>query len=67
MVKFVVPILILVIEVFGLIDLVFPGGTFSANGLGVVIISIAIIGAMAILYFTAYANKYTGANIDEID
>lgn len=67
MIKYVVPLLILVIEVFGLIDLMFPQGTFSANGLGVVIISIAIIAAMIALYFTLFAKSYTGANVDEID
>ena len=59
--------LILVIVVFGLIDLMFPQGTFSANGLGVVIISIAIIAAMIALYYTLFAKSYTGANVDEID
>lgn len=67
MIKFIVPILILVIEVFGLIDLVFPGGTFSANGLGVVIVSIVIIAIMIVVYFTVFAKSYTGTNADEID
>ena len=66
MVKFVVPTLIAVIEVFGLIDLVFPEGAFSGNGLGVALVAYALFGVLVALYFLCLKNVETGSNADEL-
>lgn len=67
MIKFIVPVLILVIELFGIKDLIFPDNVFSANGLGVALVSIAIIGILIAVYFIFLKNSNTGTNLDEID
>ncbi len=69
MVKFVTPILILVIEIFGVYDLIFPSGeagrAFSANGLGITLSAYALLVIGAVLYFAFFKNKETGCNADE--
>ncbi len=69
MVKYVSPLLIAVIEVFGVIDIIFPtvGGSrsFSANGLGIVLTAYAILFIAIAVYFIFLKNKYTGCNEDE--
>lgn len=65
MMKFVVPVLIAVIEVFGIISLVFPSGTFSANGLGVALVSYALFGVLVAVYFIFLKDSETGTNKDE--
>ncbi|MBR2340849.1 MAG: sodium-dependent transporter [Clostridia bacterium] len=65
MMKFIAPALIALIEIFGLIDLIFPGGTFSLNGLGIVLVSYAVLGVMVALYSFFLRNKDTGDNSDE--
>ena len=67
MVKYVTPVLILVVEIFGVKDIIFPGGTFSLDGLGIVITAYALLAISAIVYFTVFKNKETGCNADEID
>ena len=66
MMKFVAPILIGAIEIFGLIDLVFPSGVFSLNGLGIVLVSYALVGILIALYFLLLKNTETGTNADEL-
>ena len=66
MIKFVAPILIGLIEIFGVIDIVFPGGQFSANGLGVVLVSYVIVGILIGTYFLFLKNTETGTNADEM-
>ncbi|MBR2989106.1 MAG: sodium-dependent transporter [Clostridia bacterium] len=66
MMKFVVPVLIAVIEVFGLIDLIFPQYVFSANGLGIALVSFAILGILIGLYFIFLRKVETGTNADEL-
>lgn len=65
MVKYVTPILILVIELFGVKDIIFPAGVFSGNGLGIVLTSYAIIGISIAVYLIFFKNTYTGTNADE--
>ena len=65
MIKYVVPLLIAVIEVFGLFDLIFPQGKFSANGLGIVLVSYALFAVLIIIYFLFLKNTQTGTNADE--
>jgi NSS family neurotransmitter:Na+ symporter len=65
MMKFVVPALIAVIEVFGLVDLIFPKGAFSANGLGIALVAYALFGALVAVYFLCLKNVETGDNADE--
>ena len=67
MMKFVAPVLIAVIEIFGLIDLIFPTGTFSFNGLCIVLVSYALFGVLIAVYFLFLRNKETGSNQDEIE
>jgi NSS family neurotransmitter:Na+ symporter len=70
MLKYAAPILIAVIEVFGIIDIVFPSKsgvrTFSMNGLILVLIALAIMIICAVIYFVFLKNKETGANEDEL-
>ncbi len=67
MVKYVTPVLILVVEVFGVKDIIFPGGNFSGDGLGIVITAYALLALSAIIYFPLLKNRETGCNADEID
>lgn len=65
MIKFVVPALILLIEIFGVIDLIFPQGAFSLNGLGVVLIAYGLFALLIGAYFLFLRNGETGTNADE--
>lgn len=67
MMKFGVPCLIGVIEIFGLIDLIFPSGAFSANGLGIALVSFGLFALMIGLYFLLLRNSETGTNADELE
>ena len=67
MIKYVVPVLIAVIEVFGLKDLVFPNGVFSGNGLGIALTSYSLFGVLIAVYFLFFKNRETGTNADEMD
>lgn len=66
MLKFVTPVLIALIEVFGIIELVFPEGVFSLNGLGVAIVSYAVMGLLVAIYFAFLKNTETGNNETEL-
>jgi len=70
MLKYAAPILIGVIEVFGIIDIVFPSvsgtRTFSMNGLILVLIALVIMIVCAVIYFVFLKNKETGTNEDEV-
>lgn len=66
-IKFIVPVLIMIIEFFGIKDLIFPNGGFSANGLGVTLVSIGIVAIVIAIYFIFLKNTETGTNLDEID
>ena len=66
MIKFIVPALIAVIEIFGVAELVFPSGKFSANGLGIVLVSLSLFGALIALYFLFLKNGETGDNFSEL-
>ncbi|MCQ2449928.1 MAG: sodium-dependent transporter [Clostridia bacterium] len=69
MVKYVTPLLITVVEIFGLRDLIFPEGetgrTFSANGLYIVLTAYALVAIGVIVYFIFFRNSETGSNKDE--
>jgi NSS family neurotransmitter:Na+ symporter len=67
MVKFVVPALIAVIEIFGLIGLIFPDGVFSLNGAWIAIVSYALFGALVAVYFAFFKKGDTGCNADEVE
>lgn len=73
MIKFVVPTLIMVIEFFGIKDLIFPLDkelnciVFSANGLGVALVSLGVVLIVLTIYFTLLKNTETGTNLDELD
>lgn len=70
MVKYITPLLIAVIEVFGVLDIVFPyssdGRSFSADGLGIVLTAYTLLAVAIVVYFVFLKNKYTGCNDDEI-
>ena len=66
MLKYVSPILILVIEIFGVKDLIFPNNVFDINGLGIVITAYSILILTIIFYFIFLHNKETGKNEDEL-
>jgi len=66
MIKYVAPVLIALIEIFGLIDLVFPAGVFSANGLGIALVSYALFGVLIVVYFLFLKKTETGTNADEL-
>ena len=65
LIKYIAPVLILGIEIFGLIDHVFPNSTFNLGGLLVEIIGIGIIGILIAIYFFFLKNKNTGDNTVE--
>ena len=70
MVKFITPLLIIFVEIFGIIDITFPKNelgnrVFSLNGLGTVLISVVIFVAIIIVYFFVFKDKETGYNRDE--
>lgn len=65
MVKYVTPLLILAIEIFGVYELIFPKGVFSADGLGIALSAYGLLGIGVILYFVFFKNKATGTNADE--
>ena len=67
MVKYVTPLLILVVEIFGVKDLLFPGGVFNVNGLGVVLTAYGLLFVAIAIYFIFFKNRDTGCNADEID
>ena len=67
MIKYVVPVLIAVIEVFGLIDLVFPQGKFSGNGLGIALVAYFLFGVLIAVYFLFLKERETGTNADEMN
>ncbi|MBQ3234708.1 MAG: sodium-dependent transporter [Clostridia bacterium] len=73
MVKYVVPLLIMVIEVFGIIDLIYPVNketgfrVYSSGGLAVALVSATIMAIVIAVYFIFLKNRDTGTNEDEID
>ena len=70
MVKYVTPILIAVIEVFGILDIVFPMQgdvrSFSSDGLGIVLTALVLMALAVAAYFIFLKNKDTGCNSDEV-
>lgn len=71
MVKYVTPLLILVVEVVGVIDFIAPvvNGvrTFSINGLGIVLTAYGLCAVAIIIYFVLYKKHNTGCNADELE
>lgn len=69
MVKFITPLLIAIVEIFGIFDLILPAGengrTFDSNGLAIVLTAVAIIVICLIVYFACFYKKETGTNEDE--
>lgn len=70
MVKYVCPLLICVVEVFGLIDLIAPvtdgARVFNPNGLGLVLTAYGVLLVCVVVYFIFFRNTYTGTNEDEL-
>ncbi len=70
MVKYVTPLLIIIVEVFGVVEFIFPsnkGGNFDENGLGVVLTAYAICAVCILVYFIFFKNSETGVNADELE
>ena len=69
MVRFITPILILVIEIFGVFDLIFPKGevgrAFSSNGLGITLTAYGLLLVGVVAYFVFFKKGNTGCNADE--
>ena len=67
MVRYITPVLIAIVEIFGVLDLVFPNfNSFSNDGFGVVIIAYALVATAAAVYFALFRDTYTGENADEL-
>ena len=70
MMKVVTPLLIIVIEIFGIFDLIMPldNGVrrFSADGCGIVVCAYGILLVCAVVYFAFLKNSDTGNNSDEL-
>ena len=70
MVKYVTPVLIAVIEVIGVIEIIFPiengESKFSSDGLVIVLTAYVILFVIVGAYFLFLRNKPTGTNEDEI-
>lgn len=72
MIKYVTPLLILVVEIFGVIEFIAPIGLngtreFSVNGLGLVLTAYALCGLAIALYFIFWKKRPTGYNADELE
>ncbi|MBR3837214.1 MAG: sodium-dependent transporter [Clostridia bacterium] len=70
MVKYVTPLLIAAIEIFGVYDLIFPKNAeglriFSSNGLGITLCAYGLLAIGVILYFVFLRNTACGTNADE--
>ena len=69
MLRLVTPALIVVIGLFGALDIIFPAAegdrAFSSNGFAVVVIACAIVGLCALAYQLFLKNRDTGSNADE--
>lgn len=65
LIKYFVPLLIAVIEIFGIIGLIWPNGTFDINGLGVALVSLSVVAVLIVAYFVWLKNTNTGTNLDE--
>ncbi len=71
MVKYITPLLILAVEVFGLFDLIMPAGdngkrAFSANGLYITLTAYALVVIGIVVYFVFFRHQETGTNADEV-
>lgn len=65
MVKFITPLLVIVIELLGIIDIIAPNGQFSGDGFGIIATAYAVIVLCAVIYFAFMKNSSTGCNADE--
>lgn len=65
-IKYITPLLIAVVEVFGIKDVIFPAGVFSGEGLGLVLTAYGLFAIAIIVYFVFFKKTYTGVNADEI-
>ena len=69
MLRIVTPVLIVLILVFGAVDMVFPatdaGRAFSADGFGMLMTAAGIVAITVIAYFLWLKNRDTGSNQDE--
>ena len=70
MCKYVTPLLILVVEIFGVIEFIAPVvdgvRTFSLNGLGIVLTAYGLCAIAIAVYFIFFRNRETGENADEL-
>lgn len=71
MIRYVCPILIAVVEIFGLLDLVAPVSeqgvrVFSADGIGIALTAYAVLAVCVVIYFIFFRNVYTGSVEDEL-
>ncbi len=71
MLKYVTPLLIVVVEVFGVIEFILPKNSlgervFNVNGLGLVLVAYALCAIAIAVYFIFFKNKDTGENSDEL-
>lgn len=72
MVKYITPLLIVVVEVFGVIGFIAPVNdagvrTFNANGLGIVLTAYGICAIAIAVYFIFFRKGDTGCNADELE
>ena len=66
MVKYVTPVLILLLEVFGIIAKFGEYSAINLNFIWVILGAVLLMSAGIIVYFVAFRNSYTGTNEDEI-
>lgn len=71
LIKYIAPIGILLIEIFGIVDIIFPqiegARSFSKDGLLVEIIAFSLLAIVVVFYFVFLKNRNTGSNSDEIN
>lgn len=66
MIKYGSPLIILLIEIFGIKDIMFPNGNFDVNGLGIVLTAFGIIAIAIAVYFLFFNKTDCGCNQDEL-
>ncbi|MBP5467378.1 MAG: sodium-dependent transporter, partial [Clostridia bacterium] len=65
-IKYVTPLFIVMVGIFGVKEILFRDKVFDVNGLGIILSAYGIFAIAVVLYFVFFKKSYTGCNADEI-